>query len=266
MEKFKKRLFEVLEASGKDSLPARIFATSIITLIVLNVISVALETEDGIYGAHRVLFKWFEVFSVAIFTVEYCLRIWVCTTNPKYRGAIRGRIKYILSPLALVDLLAILPFYLPMVIPLDLRFLRALRLVRLMRLFKIHRYSESLKTIGNVFKEKWDDLAVTLFILFVLLVVSASLVYFAENKAQPEAFSSIPASMYWVLKTMTNVGYETIAPVTRPGKILGILIAFLAVGLFALPAGILASGFIEELQKKRDCKKTCPHCGKPIDG
>ena len=265
MEKFKKRLFEVLEASGRDSLAARVFVFSIITLIVLNVISVALETEANLFAAHREFFRIFEVFSVAIFTIEYALRIWVCTTNPKYRGPVLGRIKFIFSPLALVDLLAIVPFYLPMLIPLDLRFLRVLRLMRLLRLFKIHRYSESLKTIGNVFKDKWDDLAVTLFILFVLLVVSASLVYFAENKAQPEVFSSIPASMYWVLKTMTNVGYESIAPVTRAGKILGILIAFLAVGLFALPAGILASGFIEEIQKKRDCKKTCPHCGKPID-
>lgn len=265
MEKFKKRLFEVLEASGRDSLAGRVFAFSIITLIVLNVVSVALETEADFFAAHRELFRIFEVFSVAVFTVEYVLRIWVCTTSPKYRHPIWGRVKFMFSPLALVDLLAILPFYLPMVIPLDLRFLRILRLARLLRILKIHRYSESLKTIGNVFKDKWDDLAVTLFILFVLLIVSSSLVYFAENKAQPEDFSSIPASMYWVIKTMTNVGYESVAPVTKPGKLLGILIAFLAVGLFALPAGILASGFIEELQKKRDCKKTCPHCGKTID-
>jgi voltage-gated potassium channel len=265
MEKFKKRLFEILEVTRKDDPVARGFAFSIISLIILNVICVALETVISISMAHQVFFRAFEQFSVAVFTVEYILRIWVCTNNPKFSGPVRGRIRFMLSPLALVDLLAILPFYIPMVIPMDLRFLRVLRLARLLRLLKVHRYSESLKTIGGVLKSKFDELAVTLFVLFVLLVVASSLIYFAENSSQPAIFSSIPASMYWVLENLTNVGYEPVAPSTMAGKVLGIVIAFLGVGLFALPAGILASGFIEEIQKKRDCKKTCPHCGKPID-
>jgi voltage-gated potassium channel len=161
--------------------------------------------------------------------------------------------------------MAILPFYLPMIITLDLRFIRAVRLFRLVRIFKMGRYSESLRLLENVFKEKKEALLITIFMVFILLVIASSLMYFVENEAQPEVFSSILKAMWWGVATLTTVGYGDIYPVTLIGKILGGAIAILGIGMFALPAGILGSGFVEQIQRTRSKSRVCPHCGKDID-
>ena len=134
-------------------------------LIFVNVLAVILETEEALYLQYKSYFHWFEVISVAIFSIEYLLRLWSCTENDKYRHPIYGRLRYILTPMALVDLLAILPFYLPMLIPVDLRFLRALRLFRVFRLLKVGRYMKSLRAIKNVFREKEELLIATFSVL-----------------------------------------------------------------------------------------------------
>jgi voltage-gated potassium channel len=207
----------------------------------------------------------FEVLSVIVFTVEYLLRLWVAPLAPRFQGAVWGRVRYALTPLALVDLWAVLPFYLPMLIPLDLRFIRALRVLRLIRVMKIGRYSESIQTLGAVLREQKEQLLAALLILLVLIVISSSLIYFVERDAQPEAFSSIPAAMWWSVATLTTVGYGDIYPVTPVGKVLASVIAVLGIGLFALPAGILGSGFVEKYREKRQ-PLTCPHCGKNLGG
>jgi voltage-gated potassium channel len=167
--------------------------------------------------------------------------------------------------MALIDLIAILPFYLPMLLPIDLRFMRAIRLVRLLRVFKLSRYSNAFSTLYNVLRAKKEDLFITAFLVSVLLVVASSLMYFIENKGQPEVFSSIPASLWWGVATLSTVGYGDAYPVTVLGKFLGAIIALLGIGMFALPAGILGSGFVEEIQKKKASSKICPHCGKAIE-
>lgn len=263
-QKVKKRIFEILEIASIGDLPSRIFDVFIMTLILLNVIAVILGTVERISSQYALFLRIFEVFSVAIFTVEYFLRLWSCTTDNRFENPIIGRIRFAVTPLALVDLMAILPFYLPMVIPFDLRFIRAVRLFRLFRLFKIGRYSQSLRTLGKVLKSKKEDLLITAFIVFILLVVASSLMYFVENKAQPEAFSNIPTAMWWGVITLTTVGYGDIFPVTMAGKILGSIISILGIGIFALPTGILASGFAEEIQKRRNRQRICPHCGKEM--
>jgi len=263
----RKRIFQILEAAGKDDATARVFVISIISLIILNVISVALETVKSLYLNYQPYFKAFEIFSVLVFTAEYLLRLWTCTSDERFKHPIAGRIKFILTPLSMVDLLAIVPFYLPMAIPLDLRFIRAIRLFRLFRLFKIGRYSDAVKTLVSVFRAKKSDLAVTLSVVFILLIVSSSMMYYAENESQPQVFSSIPATMWCVVCAITNVNTEEVYPATMLGKTISVFIAFLGIGMFALPAGILASGFIEEIQKKRadhHHPQTCPHCGKPL--
>lgn len=147
----------------------------------------------------------------------------------------------------------------------DMRFIRGIRLFRLIRLLKIGRYSSSLRTLINVLKRKKEELIISVFSIFILLIIVSSLMYFIEHKAQPEAFSSIPASMWWGIITLTTVGYGDVYPVTIVGKLYGSFIAFLGIGLFALPAGILASGFAEEIhQSKVDNSETCPHCGKSL--
>lgn len=263
-QKFKKRIFEILETATADDQLSKIFDIFIITLISLNTIAVILETVKSFSSQHMVFFRNFEIFSVGIFTIEYILRIWSCTVIPRFKNSFLGRIRFALTPLLLVDLLAILPFYLPMIIPFDLRFLRTLRLLRIFRMLKIGRYSESLRMFGNIFKAKKEELAITIFVILILLVISSSLMYYVENNVQPQVFSSIPETMWWAVITLTTVGYGDIYPITPVGKFLGAIIAILGIGIFALPAGILASGFIEEIQKNKQ-KRVCPHCGKSIN-
>lgn len=262
--KIRNRTLQILEVAPTGDLPSKVFDVFIMTLISLNVIAVILATIKNLSSHYRPFFSAFEMFSVLVFTIEYLLRLWVCTTGKKFKGLIVGRILFAMTPLALVDLMAILPFYLPMIIPLDLRFIRAVRLFRLFRLFKMGRYSDSLKTLGNVLKGKKEELLITMFVVLMLLVIASSLMYFIENEAQPEVFSSIPAAMWWGVATLTTVGYGDVCPITPVGKLLGAVIAIIGIGMFALPAGMLGSGFVEEMQKKQRKRRICPHCGKDI--
>ena len=173
-----------------------------------------------------------------------------------------------ITPLALIDLLVVLPFYLPIVFP-DLRFMRALRLFRLFRVLKLARYSSSLQTFADVLKLKKEELLLMLFATLILLIISSSLMYNVEHEAQPDNFSSIPEAMWWGIVTLGTVGYGDICPVTPWGKFIGSMVMILGIGLFALPAGIMASGLTEVLAKRKEEQKTagmvCPHCGRCID-
>ena len=261
-------------------------------LILLNVAAVAAETEPWVWQRFRRPLVAFEWFSLTVFAAEYVLRLWSCTVDPRYRHPVRGRLRYAATPMAVVDLLAVLPpilvAVLPLLLPLraaDVRFVRALRLFRLLRVLKLARYAEPFATLGRVLASRRDELAVVGLVLGVLLVFSSSLLYFAEQDAQPDKFGSIPAAMWWAVTTMTTVGYGDVYPVTALGRVLTGLLAVLGIGLFALPAGILASGFSEEVHRKRELKRqrlataagggvqragigapVCPHCGRELKG
>jgi voltage-gated potassium channel len=265
IKRLKSNVFELLDATIIKSKLERNLNIFLIALIFLNVVAVILETEETLYLRYKGFFHWFEIVSVAIFSAEYLFRLWSCTENKKFQRPFWGRIKYAFTLMALIDLFAILPFYLPMLIPLDLRFLRSLRLFRMFRLLKLSRYVKSLRIIKNVFKDKKEELLITLFSVLILLIFSSSLMYFVEREAQPDIFSSIPAAMWWGIATLTTIGYGDIYPVTALGKFLGSFIAILGIGIFALPAGILASGFASEIHKKENKKRICPHCGKNVD-
>jgi voltage-gated potassium channel len=142
---------------------------------------------------------------------------------------------------------------------------RLLRIFRLLRLLKLGRYHSSLGLLGKVLKNRREELTISLVLVLMLVVVASTLMYALEHQAQPKAFSSIPAAMWWGVVTMTTVGYGDVYPVTAAGKLVAGLSLLLGVGLFALPAGILASGFSEELGRERPMP-VCPHCGKPLDG
>jgi len=245
---------------------SRIFEIFIISLIFLNMLAVILETVNSLVVQYGYAFHCFEIFSIIVFTIEYILRLWTCTFEPKYRWSIRGRIRYIFTPMMLLDLIVILPFYIPMIISLDLRFLRALRLIRVFRIFKMARYFEALQILGDVIKSKKEELIITIFMIFVLLILASSFMFFIENRGQPEVFSSIPQAMWWGTVTLTTVGYGDIYPKTPLGKFTGAIVSLLGIGMFALPTGIIAAGFTEEVQKRRNNKsKSCPHCGKQTD-
>ncbi len=260
----KARISGILEPGDEDS---KYFDPFIMGLIFLNVAAVVLETVDWIYLRYASLFDVFNIFSVAVFTVEYTLRVWSCIANPEFKDPVRGRLRFMMTPLALIDLMAVLPFYLPFVF-VDLRFMRALRLFRLFRVLKLARYSASLQTFADVLKLKKEELLIMLFAIMILLVISSCLMYDAEHEAQPDAFSSIPAAMWWGIVTLATVGYGDIYPVTPWGKFIGSIVVILGIGLFALPTGVLASGFAEVLAKRKEAQEKagiiCPHCGRHI--
>jgi len=265
MERLKRRVYEVLEVAREGDVISRLFDVFITALILLNVLAVILETVESLAARYGPFFRVFEVFSVIVFTVEYLLRLWSCTVDERFKGFFVGRVRFAVTPLAVVDLLAILPFYAPVLIPYDLRFVRALRLLRFLRLLKIGRYSESIRIIADVLKAKKAELAIAALGELVLLVLASCLMYFVEHEAQPEAFSSIPAAMWWAVVTLTTVGYGDVYPVTPLGKFLGSMIALLGIAMFALPAGILASGFAERIRSHHGGKKIiCPHCKREI--
>ena len=154
----KQKLYEEL-FPGSDNAVNKAYNVSMLALIALNVLAVILETEESLYQSYKIYFDLFEYFSVFIFSVEYILRLWVCTEDPRYRSPIMGRIRFALTPLSLIDLFSFLPFYLPF-LSVDLRFIRSVRLIRLFRVFKMGRYSESLTTLGHVIKAKKEELLV----------------------------------------------------------------------------------------------------------
>jgi len=264
MRQLKRRVYEVLEVAPPGDRASRVFDIFILCLIGLNVLALVAETVESIHIRAPTFFKWFETVSVIIFTVEYLLRLWSCTAATAYALPVRGRLRFAVTPLAVVDLLAVLPFYLPF-IGIDLRFIRAIRLFRLFRVAKLGRYSTALRTLGRVAAARKAELLITVFMLGLLMVLASSAMYFIEHDAQPEAFSSIPATMWWAVATLTTVGYGDIYPVTALGKALGAAIAILGIGMFALPTGILGAAFVEEIQKPSATPRICPHCGRPID-
>ncbi len=267
--RLKKRIYEIIEPGSGKSL-SHCFDIFIIVLILFNILSVILESVASLYSSYRLIFEIFETVSVIIFSVEYVLRVWTCTLKEKYSHPLLGRIKYMFSFMLLIDLIAILPFYLPFIVTVDMRFIRILRLFRITRLFKLGRYSRSMQQMKAVLKEKKEELAISMFAGLILLVLSACLVYYAEKDAQPEAFSSIPMALWWAVCTLTTVGYGDIYPITVWGRIIATFISILGIGLLALPAGIFASGFSEQMEKRvkkgsEDEEATCcPHCGKEI--
>ena len=239
----------------------------LLVLILLNVLAVILETVNSLQLRFGRLFWAFEVFSVGIFTIEYAARIWACTADPRYRQPIVGRLRYLSSFGGVVDLLAILPFYVTLAIPaamLDLRILRVLRLLRFVRVLKLGRYSDSFGRMQRVIGARRGDLGVALAAVGVVLVLASSAIYYVEVDTQPDVFTSIPAAMWWGISALTTVGYGDIAPVTPLGKFLGGIIQLLGIAIFALPAGIIAAGYEEESRRSPAGSEICQTCGRPF--
>jgi voltage-gated potassium channel len=240
-------------------------ALSLQGLILLNVLAVILGTVSSIESLYGGVLWGFEIFSIVIFTAEYIIRIWSCVEEPQFHHPVIGRLRYATTPLIIIDLIAFLPFYLPFVV-MDTRFLRVIRMFRIIRIAKIGRYSSSLRLIFDVLKGKKEELVMAMGLMTILMVLSASLMYYCERDAQPKAFSSIPAALWWTVITMTTIGYGDVYPITLAGKILASFTAILGIGMLAIPTGLLGAGFIEEFQKRKTKTKiTCPHCGKIIE-
>ena len=261
------RIHRVLRVGADREPVSRVVNSAIMGLILLNVLAFILETEPYLAERYARPFALLELVSVILFTAEYLARIYSAPEDPHFGHPVKGRLAWMGTPLAIVDLLAILPFYLPLVVGLDLRVLRVLRLFRIFRVLKLARYSDAMRSMARVLRNKREELLLTLFTVGVLLVLAASLMFFAEHDAQPEAFESIPDTLWWAVITLTTVGYGDVVPVTPLGRVLGAFIAILGIGMLALPAGILGGGFVEELQRRRAKPEAavCPHCGEALE-
>ncbi|MEX0900353.1 MAG: ion transporter [Gammaproteobacteria bacterium] len=261
------RTHEILDTPAHSPLEAWVHRI-IITLIVLSIVALVLETVEPLGADYRTWFWSIEVVAVSVFTVEYIARVWAAVESPRYAHPVWGRLRYMASPLAIFDLLAILPFYLAF-IAVDLRALRALRLFRILRLAKLTRYSAAMQALGRVFTAKRYELGVTLAIGSVLWLIASTLIYYVENPAQPDVYTSIPATMWYSVATLTTVGYGDLYPVTGLGRLLGGVISVLGIAMFALPTAILGAAFVDELERVKrgevnDARGRCEHCGQPL--
>jgi voltage-gated potassium channel len=247
--RLRRRVHEILEVRADNDRSARIAQVALVGMIFANVGAIILGSMPTIHVAYSHALNTFEAVSIALFTVEYALRVW-SSVEGRQRASDRlsPRLRYALSPMALIDLIAIVPFYLSFLVPIDLRFMR---IFRLFLVLKLTRYQASMSLLGAVLRSEARPIAAALFILAILLIVVSSFAYLIEGPVQPEDFGSIPDAMYWAIVTMTTVGYGDVVPITPLGKLLAGIIGLIGVGMVALPAGLLASGFSQQLHERR---------------
>jgi len=266
----KRRIFDILQPDGGHTFWSHCFEWFITALILLSVVSVFAITFSLPYAV-RATISVVELTASLVFTLEYALRLW--TGDLLFPGlpAWKARLRHAVSAMALIDLLAILPFWLPMLLPGTMLGVRALRLVRLLRILKLNRYFDAMASIGTVIKEKQRELVGSVFFVFLLMLVSSLLMYTAEHDAQPESFQNAFSGLWWAVATLTTVGYGDIYPVTPIGRFIGAAIALLGVAAVAIPTGIITSGLMEQIGKpKKGCEAEadpfayCPHCGKRL--
>jgi voltage-gated potassium channel len=249
-EKYQQTGYRLLEGPADRDLPRKIVIAFLFSLISLNVFIVIIETEPGVYAAYAPILQAIVLFSLVAFTVEYLLRFWVCTLNPAYTSPVLGRLRYAATPLALFDLIAILPFFIPLVLPFDLLVLRIFRLTRVFTVLKMGRFSRAWDSLAFTLRSRKEELFIAAILIFMTLAVSSTLMYYIENPAQPQKFSSIPNTMWWGVVTLSTVGYGDIYPITPLGKLVGAVVALSGIALFALPAGIIAAGLVESVQHR----------------
>ncbi len=265
----RKFIFRIIDHKDNNSRANQVFEYFIITLILLNVIAIILDSFQEFASRYGDFLLTFEAISVAIFTIEYLLRIYIAKLKYPEKSEVGAIIKFMTSTLGIIDLLAIIPFYIPLIIPFDLRFLRMFRVTRLLSILKLKRYSKALNMIGNVLKEKRSDLILTLVVTFIFLLISSTIMYYLENEAQPDKFPNILSAFWWAIATLTTVGYGDVVPITDMGKVVSGFLAILGVALIAIPTGIISAGYINEIREERskdidDPPKKCPHCGKDL--
>ncbi|MBR4710756.1 MAG: ion transporter [Clostridia bacterium] len=267
----KKRIFEIISKADEGDRASRIFDGVIMTLIALSVVSIVLESYRTIAEGGRTVFRVFEGVTIAVFTAEYILRVW--TADLLYPGEKHPRWRYCRSFMAVIDLLAVLPFFIPF-LSLDLRFLRMVRLLRmfrLLRVFKLGRYVDALSMVLAVVKKSASQLIMSIVLCLFVMLFSAIIMYTVENPVQPELFPNVISSLWWAICTLTTVGYGDVYPVTPVGRLFASVISIVGIGIIAIPTGIITAGFTGMIREKSgarpqdDEKKYCPYCGHKID-
>ncbi|MBD0410573.1 ion transporter [Pseudoalteromonas distincta] len=250
----------LFEGTGQYHREGHILDIALISLIMINVVAIVIESIPSLAEQYYSEFLVLEIVSVAIFAIEYLARLWACVDKTRY-AAMEGshtkrRLSYFFSPLAIVDLIAILPSLMMFLFPLDLRFLRVLRLLRV---FKLTRYSRAMQLLLKAFHDEGSSLMAAFFIMAVVLILASCGIYLIEHDIQPDKFGSIPAAMWWAMATLTTVGYGDVVPITPLGKFFGGVITLLSMGMVAIPTGLLASSFSEQIRKRRQFFEDAVH-------
>ena len=251
---FRQRIHALVFPSAYGGTMQTIFDTFIGVWVIISVLAVVLESVHSISYAINVEFAILDAMAVAVFSIEYCMRIYASVEEPGFKNAIAGRFKQASTPATVIDLLAILPFFLEVVLShvFDLRFLRVFRLARLL---KLTRHSDATAILGKVLVREWPVMSASAFIMMLLLVLTASLGYLFEHEAQPDKFENIPTAFYWAVITLASVGYGDISPITPVGRAMTIVLALIGIGIFAIPAALLSSAFSDQLVKERNALK-----------
>ena len=244
----RRRIFDIIQIGQKEDIPSRAFDWFIVIVIILNILTMFLETFDGLAPFYTIM-EVIEFVTMIIFCIEYALRIW--TADLLYPELSKGKavIRFLFSFDGIVDLFTILPFfYLSGFIV-----FRMLRVVRIIHLFRINAQYDSFNIITTVLYEKRNQIVSSVFIILILMMASSLGMYNVEHNAQPEVFKNAFSGIWWSMSTLLTVGYGDIYPVTVLGRIMAIFIAFLGVGVVAIPTGIISAGFVEQYSKKAHC-------------
>lgn len=245
------QLASIFEDEEPRSRVARLFDTALATLIVVNVSCVILESVESIRENFGFAFDLLEHVATAIFATEYVLRVWTCVDlrEPSYRDPLWGRLRYMRSFFALVDLVSVLPALLDLFGAADLR---VLRLLRLLRMLKLVRHSTTFGLLFAVLREERQSISALLFVLLLTVTISGSMMFMIENERQPEVFTSIPVAMWWAIETLTTVGYGDIVPMTATGRVIGGVVSIVGIGTLALFSGLITVGFLDQLRHHRE--------------
>ena len=251
MSDLRYRVYQLLEKAEDGDRASRLVDVGLFILVSVNVLAVSLETVDSLHRAYADIFWWIEVVSVFLFTLEYGLRFWSIAASADERGmsSLKARLSYVFSPTGIIDLVAILPSLLPLLFgSIDLRWLRILRLARL---FKFSHYTSALEDLISSVRRESQSFVATIYLLFLALMISSTLIYVFEHELQPENFGSIPESMWWSFVTLTTVGYGDVVPITAAGRAIAALTALMGVCVVALLTGIVATGFSKQMAMKQ---------------
>ena len=240
----KKRIFDIIQIGSREDLPSRAFDIFIVIVILLNILTLILETFTELEG-YMTLFKVVEAVTIMIFCVEYVLRIWTAEYLYPKLSKKKAVLRFLISYDGIVDLLTILPFFFLS----GFAVFRLLRVVRIFHLFRINAHDDSFSVITRVLMDKKNQIFSSVFIILVLMLASSLCMYSVEQTAQPEAFENALSGLWWTVATIFTVGYGDIYPITFLGRFLAVVITFLGVGAVAIPTGIISAGFVEQYTK-----------------
>jgi voltage-gated potassium channel Kch len=252
---FRQHIYALVTPGERGGKLHTMFDSLIVNWVLISVVAVVLESVNSVHRVLSLEFIVLDAVAVGIFTTEYMMRMYSCVENPRYKHWLAGRYRYGKQPLALIDILSILPFFLEALLHhiFDLRFLRVFRL---MRLLKLTRYTDATTTLYRAMVREWPLIASSAFIMLLMVILAASLGYLFEHEAQPDKFENIPQSIYWSVVTLASVGYGDISPVTPMGRMMTVVMALMGIGIFAVPAAVLSSSFNDQIRSDREALQT----------